>query len=362
MRIDVVVQQLCAPVPGGTGRYTEGLVRGLVATASTGDVLNAVSTVQAPALADLQLPWQRLAAPPAALARLWERGWPPIAGSARSDAIHAPTLLIPGRWRARHLAVTIHDVVPWTHPETLTPRGVAFHRRMAARAARQADLIVTPTEAVASQVREMLDPSGSVVAIPPGCAPLPLPPDAPRRRHALGLPTDGYALFVGTAEPRKGLDVLVSAMVNVPDLSLVHVGPRGWGGVDVAELAARAGIAHRVLPVGTVDDATLSAVYAGATCVVMPSLAEGFGLPVIEAMAAGIPVITSDDPALVESGGGHALVVAAGEREPLAAAVRQATGPDRLRPAQLERARAHAAGFTWADFALKLRRAYSALS
>jgi len=362
MHVEVVAEQLCAPVPGGTGRYTEGLIRGLVASGQPGlDRVRLTATSDLPGVHDLGLDLRRLPVPHRVLSRLWERGLPPLVGGRDVDVVHAPTLLVPGRWRARHLAVTIHDVVPWTHPETLTPRGVAFHRRMAERAAVAADLIVTPSEAVAHEVRSRLSPRGEVAAIPPGCAFLPLPHDASARRHQVGVIAEGYVLFVGTAEPRKGLDLLVRAMAQTPGLTLVHVGPRGWGEVDVAALAASAGISERVVLAGRVDDATLAALYAGAAALALPSRAEGFGLPVLEAMAAGIPVITSDDPALVEAGGGHAVVVPVGDVDALAAGLRSVTGAGRPEASRLAAARAHAATFTWPGFGSALRAAYSML-
>ena len=151
---------------------------------------------------------------------------------------------------------------------------------MGARLARDADLVVTPTEAVASAVRRTLAPRAPVVAVLSGTPTLVVPSDAIGRRSRLGVP-GAYALFVGTAEPRKGLDILVRAMARpaTRGLSLVVVGPPGWGEVDVAGLAERAGVADRVLVTGRVDDPTLGALYAGAAALVMPSRAEGFGLP-----------------------------------------------------------------------------------
>jgi len=165
---------------------------------------------------------------------MWERGIGPVPRD--TDVVHATTLLVPPK-RSAALVVTIHDVVPWTHPETLTSHGVRFHRRMGARAAREADLIVTPTLAVADQVRQVLAPGAEVIAVHPGfSSDLAVPDDARERRNRL-VRDDDYLLFVGTSEPRKGLDTLLDAL-SEPALigqSLVVVGPRGWGGVDVAQ-------------------------------------------------------------------------------------------------------------------------------
>ncbi len=341
-QVQVVVEQICAKVPGGTGRYTSGLVRALWASQPPGASLAAVLGRLCAATGELPVPVRRLGLPRVALTLLWERGLPPYA--ARRGVVHAPTLTVPPARAGCRLVVTVHDVVPWTHPETLTARGVRSHHRMGARAARDADLIVTPTRAVADQVRRLLHPSCPVVPVYPGVAP-------PLEVHTKNTPDAGrpYVLFVGTAEPRKGLDVLVRALA-MPALSgirLVVVGPPGWGGVSVAQLAEAAGVEDRVEATGFASDTELEQWYAGASALAMPSLAEGFGLPVVEAMARGVPVVVSADPALVEVGGDAVGVVPIGDPHALAlalACVVEAGGDrDRARTAGIARA----AGFTW---------------
>jgi glycosyltransferase involved in cell wall biosynthesis len=360
MRVGLVVDQLFAPVPGGTGRYAGELAAAL--------------TCAAPPQSSLQ-PWSawhgsRSPAPSGTsglrqlpigsklLSRMWERGLGPAPRDA--DVVHATTLLVPPKRRAA-LVVTIHDVVPWTHPETLTPRGVGFHRHMGARAASEADLIVTPTLAVADQVSDILAPRAEVVAVHPGFSSrIKVPDDAGerRRRH---VARDDYLLFVGTAEPRKGLDTLLDAL-SEPALmgqSLVVVGPRGWGGVDVRQEAEVRGIGDRVTMTGPVDDAYLAALYAGAGLVVMPSRAEGFGLPVLEAMTLGVPVVTSDDPAMREVGGGATQTFPVGDPTALCTAIVGVLGDTGLRAKMIEAGRIRAREFDWLDSAIKLWGMYS---
>lgn len=361
LRVRVLANQLANRVPGGTGRYVEELVKALAAdlpARATLDVAVAGSHPQAYALG---VPVRSLRVPDLLLSRLWERGLPPF--PATWGIVHAPTLLVPPASRRYRLVVTIHDVVPWTHPETLTPRGVAFHRRMGARAAAEADLIVTPTQVVADQVVRELDPQARVVAVHSGVTIHPVPLDSAERRLRLGVPVD-YVLFVGTAEPRKGLDVLIDAMAG-PELQamgLVVAGPAGWGDVGVADLAERAGIAARTVVTGRVREPELAALYAGARVVVMPSRQEGFGFPVVEGMAHGVPVVTSDDPALVEVGGGAALVAAVGDSAGLARAVAEVADPGERRTRVIGLGRERAAELTWSSTAAAMWRLYAGLA
>ena len=216
--------------------------------------------------------------------------------------VHAPTLLVPPVRRGQRLVVTIHDAVPWTHPATLTPRGVRWHRQMAERAVGAADAVVVPTEAVAAELVRYLRPRpGQLQVIGEGVADTvrSLPPDAAARARRLALPDGGYLLTLATLEPRKGLDVALAALARpeAPGVPLLVAGRPGWGGVDLAAQAARLGLpAGRVRLLGHLDDADLAVVLARATALLMPSRSEGFGLPVVEALAHGVPAVVTDVP------------------------------------------------------------------
>ena len=363
MRVGLVVDQLFAPVPGGTGRYARELAAALMVAAPEGSSLQTWRAWHGPVPPALPgAPGlQQLPIGSRVLARMWERGLGPAPRGA--DVVHATTLLVPPKRRAA-LVVTIHDVVPWTLPETLTPRGTRFHRRMGARAAREADLIVTPTAAVADQIRDILQPLAEVVPVPPGFSSDLRVPDDAQRRRARHVGQDGYLLFVGTSEPRKGLETLLDALSQplMRSLLLVVVGPRGWGGVDVGKEAEARGIAGRVTVTGRVGDTDLAALYTGASLVVMPSRAEGFGLPVLEAMNLGVPVVTSDDPAMREVGAGATQTFPVGDPEALAVAVDHVLSDAPLRARMINQGRARARDFDWLDSARTLWGLYARLA
>lgn len=345
MRVALVLEQLLSRVPGGAGRYSRELAAALAASAPTGSTVTgwvgAHGDFSAARVAGLAGP-NRLALGHRALALSWERGVGPSPRGA--DVIHAPTLLMPPR-RRTPIVVTIHDAVPWTHPGTLTARGVAFHLRMGARAAAQADRIIVPSQATATALAAVLDLGDRVRVIPLGVsAAVTPPPDARARRRQLGLP-ERYVVTVATLEPRKGLEVLLDALAEVADLTLVVIGPAGWGGVDVASAASEHGLEGRVIGLGAVTDSDLGAVVSGAAALVAPSREEGFGLPVLEAMALGTPVIVSSAPALVELVGDAGVVTTIGDPAELAAALVSMTaeGAEERRRAGLERA----ACFSW---------------
>jgi glycosyltransferase involved in cell wall biosynthesis len=347
LRLAVVLEQCLAPVPGGTGRYSREIARALARTADPGQQVTGVvawhRSTAAAVLEGVAGP-VRLPLPRRALVAAWERGRGP---RPRGDAVLATTPLFPPAG-GPPCVVVVHDAVPWTHPDTLTARGVAWHRAQVARAAREAALVVVPTQAVAAELRRHVDLREVLVVGEGVTADLALPPDAQARAVRMGLPEE-YLLTVATLEPRKGLDVLLGALARpeAPMLPLLCVGQPGWGGLDPAALAAAAGLpADRIRVLGRVPDADLAVLLDRATALVVPSRSEGFGLPLLEAMAAGTPVVTSEAPALVEVGGGAARV---SRLEPgaLAAALREVAQDADLRARMAQAGRARAADYSW---------------
>jgi len=366
----VVLDQAVAPIPGGIGRYTIELTRQLIATAPRGCEVTGIVPASPeddyariaaalPGLAGLF----KSALDRRQLAAAWQHGFTRLPGSGM---VHAPSLFAPLYRHDRvnnlgeQIVVTIHDTVPWSHPETLTSRGVAWHIAMAKRAERYADAIVVPTHTVAEQVSELFDVGDRLRVI--GGAPsttLDPGPSADSRARELDLP-ERYLICVGTIEPRKGIAELIAALArdDAPDLPLLLVGQQGWGGVDPDALAAEAGLDEgRVRMLGALDDTSLAVALSRATVAVVPSFAEGFGLPVIEAMSFGVPTVHSDAPALVEVAGGAGLAV---EREPrasypqrLAEALRRVVDDESFAAELRVQGRDRARAYSWHDSAEK---------
>lgn len=344
----ILTEQLLAPVPGGTGRYTRGLAEAMARTAPDGWSVSGVvarhTDVSAARLPGVAGPYP-LRLSRRALAAAWRRGlrlWP------RADVLHAPTPLAPpSPPRGRALVVTVHDTVPWTHPETLTPHGARWHRAVITRALTAASAIVVPTETVARELRQYAEVTVPIRVIGHGVT---APPDT---ASEVALP-ERYVLAVGTVEPRKGLGTLVEAMgrPEMGSVPLVVAGKQGWGGLELDTVAREHGLApERIVLLGDCSDAVLGAALRGASVLAAPSLAEGFGLPLLEAMAAGVPVVHSDAPALVEVAGGAGIATPRRSPAALAAALRRVLDDTGLAAGLRARGTARAARFTWEEAA-----------
>lgn len=372
VRVGVVLEQALAPVPGGTGRYARELASALARSGRPGDEVD--SWVAAHRHTDdARLPKvsgpHRFSLPAPVLARAWARGTGPTPRGC--DVVHAPTLLMPPV-RDVPLVVTVHDVVPWTHPETLTPHGASWHREMGARAAEHAAAVTVPTDAVATALQEVLpnlDPARLHVlgaGVSTGLLDAARAPDAETTLLELGVDRP-FVLVVGTLEPRKGVDVAMEAMAALPAARrplLVLVGATGWGGVEVGTLAAKAGLGEDdVRPLGRLADVDLGVLMSRASAVLVPSRAEGFGLPVAEAMAVGTPVVVTDVPALVEVAGGcAAAVVPIGDALALADAVDALDHDPVARARRCAAARERADSFSWDAVAVRAWELYRSLA
>jgi glycosyltransferase involved in cell wall biosynthesis len=294
---------------------------------------------------------------------LWQRGsWPPIERwTGPVDVVHGTNSVVPPA-RGGAALVTVHDLTPLRYPELcdhLTVRYPALLRAALRRGAH----VHTVSRFVGEEVQEAFGlPAERVHVVPNGAAPRP-PGDAAAGRRAAGA--ERYVLAIGTVEPRKGYDLLVRAFdqlaERVPDVGLVIVGRTGWRteAFDAAMAAARSG--GRIRRLGYAPDTGVADLLAGASVLAFPSAYEGFGLPPLEAMLAGVPVVAAPAGAVPEVVGDAALVVDR-EADAWAAALEQILTDDALAACLAAAGPPRAAAFTWERTAADLAEVYRSLS
>jgi len=281
------------------------------------------------------------------------------------DVLHGLDYFLPARRGRAALVVSVHDLSALRHPEWHPRRRALAHRWSLARAARAASCVITPTDAVRGDVIDALGlPPDRVAVVNYGIS------HAFRPRHPAeiaatlaryGLAAGDYVLHLGALEPRKNLPALLDAMALArarrPDLPpLVLAGPPGWRNAGLRRRLGTAGVRH----VGYVGDDAAAALLAGALLFVYPSLYEGFGLPPVEAMASGTPVVASADPALAEVLGDAALLVDPRDPEALADAIVRALDDTALRTRLRALGLARAQRFTWERAAAETAAVYAA--
>ncbi|WP_458177883.1 glycosyltransferase family 4 protein [Modestobacter lacusdianchii] len=343
----------------GVGRYVRGLVDGLAALPDGPDVLLTLFSIRGAVPGPL--PARTRPAPRRAPARLlrraWRRtDWPPAELlTGRVDLFHGTNFVVPPLARAGGV-VTVHDLAYLRYRETVTG-DAAEYADLVPRALARGAYVVTPSEAVAEEVAaEYGLAADRVGAAHHGVDPewAQARPASPADLRRLGLP-DRYLVFLGNLEPRKNLGMLVRAHGAArradPDVPpLVLVGPAGWGD----RWQGSPPDPRDVVTAGYLSDTDLHAVVAGAAAVCMPSHYEGFGLPVLEALAAGRPVLASDIPAHREVAAGQATFLPTDDADAWSAAF-SALDDD---TAAARARRAHAAAFTWEKSARAHVRVY----
>jgi glycosyltransferase involved in cell wall biosynthesis len=283
--------------------------------------------------------------------------------------LHVPAMLAPIR-SSLPIVVNIHDLAIIRFPRKFRRWHRTFTGYLLPRVVRSATAIVSLSEATKADLIELLGvPPDRISVIPCGISDsfAPLAADdahlsAVRERY--NLPED-YAITVGAIEPRKNLPRLLRAFDSLRrgrpefrDVTLLHVGPAGWLASDVSHTISELGLQERVRFLGYVPNDDLSALYQLARVSVYPSLFEGFGLPVLEAMASGCPVVTSSCSSMPEVAGGAAVLVDPLSEESIADGLARVWGDDRLRESLIARGRARAARFTWASVARETMQLY----
>jgi glycosyltransferase involved in cell wall biosynthesis len=260
----------------------------------------------------------------------------------RIDLVHFPDFIAVAGPFAK--VITIHDLFFLKEKTVLDAASSGHYGQIGASVAR-ARQIIAVSHAVAADVARLLPAAASKLAVVHEAADL----YARSRTDAgAGLEPAPYVLFVGTFEPRKNISTLLRALaLTSTDMRLVIVGEAGWVDNAPGQLAHELGVDDRITFAGRVDDAELDALYRGARALLLPSLDEGFGLTVLEAMSRGTPVLCSDVPALREVGAEAALYHAATDAAALAAQLSLLWRNSELRADLAQRGRARTAEFSW---------------
>ena len=357
----LAVEQLRRRVPGGIGVYARCLLGGLALAATDGDEGDEVDVALLASrppkgvgdpLDAFGRPLYTSRLPSRLLTRAWDHGL--SRAPAGFDVVHSVSVASP---RLRHssperLVVTVHDVAWRRHPEATTRRGVRWHEAALRRATRSGAALVVPSLLVAADLKAAGVAGNRVTVVPSGADHLPAPDasatDVLLQRVGVSGP---FLLTVSTLEPRKNVDRLVQAFGRVRDSlpgpwPLVIVGPTGWG-PGPADPAP----ADHVVFTGPVPDAVLSELYRRARAFAYVPLTEGYGLPPLEAMHAGLPTVVSDEvPSVHDLGAPEpapARVVNPLDIDDIAGGLAAVLTDDALRAELTHQGTAYAATRTW---------------
>jgi glycosyltransferase involved in cell wall biosynthesis len=290
---------------------------------------------------------------------LWPRvEWPRVERwTGPVDLVHANHAAPPARVP---VLLTVHDLTYIRFPE-LCSREALRYPGLVEVSVRRGAVIHTYSDFVAAEVRDHYGlPPERVVAIPPGLDP---PPGGDGRRGRRLAGADRYILAVGTVEPRKNLPVLVQAFDALAaadrDVALVVAGPDGWGVDAFKEATARARHSARIHRIGWVADDERDDLLAGAAVLAYPSVYEGFGLPPLEAMQVGVPVVASTAGALPEVLGDAAMLPDPSDVDDVTAALNRVLTDDATRRVLIERGRARVRRLGWDTSAARFVAAYA---
>ena len=311
--------------------------------------------------------WWRLGVAAATLAGLsMDRLFPNV------DLFHATEHLLPALRRVKTV-FTFHDAIYALFPKYHLPMNRVYLGLMMPRFLRRANAIITISECSRRDAVRLYGIAADrfhviYEGVDPRFRPVEQPETLQEARRRYGLPGE-YLLAVGTIEPRKNLSMLLDTFLAVKtrsgrqDLRLVIVGKKGWLFQDFFRRLAELGLddGQQVIFPGYVADEDLPALYAGAACFVFPSLYEGFGLPVLEAMASGAPVVCSNASSLPEVAGDAALMVNPEDAGAFARAVERVLADPDLRRDLRARGLLRAAEFTWERTARQTMEAYASV-
>lgn len=366
-----LVDQVFAPAPGGMGRYVRELVPALARAEPSLEITLFHARFDPPPEPE---PWmgafpvQQL---PGSIRRLYPE-WalarrPPLPEPlASTDLLHSPVhAAVPPKRPGQRLVVTVHDLAFLVHPELFPRSWRLMYRAGLARAIRSADAVLAPSRATAEDLARRTRIERRRVHVVPLAASLPSRRASLDEVQARLKVRPPYVLFVGTLEPRKNLARLVRAYRRVAARgaphSLVLVGPVGWRHQSLLREISAVDAPGEITLTGAVGGSDLDALYRGAAAFAYPSIYEGFGLPVLEAMARGVPCIVSTSSSLPEVAGEAAVPVDPRSTAALAEAMERVLGDRDLAERLRQSGLARASWFSWEETARLTLEAYKSV-
>jgi len=364
MKIGVDARLLSRPLTG-IGRYTLEMCRALSKITNISLYLYSPAPIRADAAIGLETAIIRTGAWDNGLLRqLWSESYLPLwAKRDGVDLFWGPTHRLP-RWLPRNMArvVTIHDLVWKYASETMRPLSRLLESYQMPLAVHIADAVVADSQATADVVMEEFCLDIVRLTVVPLGANLTESTASFESLRQFGVERP-YFLFVGTLEPRKNLVNLLAAYASLPEsvkkeTMLAIAGGKGWGGVDLQDTITRLDLGKYVRLLGYVDELALATLYANAQFLAMPSLYEGFGLPLVEAMAHGTPVLTANNSSMPEVAGDAGLLVDAQDIGSIANGLNLLITNEALRKKLAENAKSNAARFNWDESARQLVKVF----
>lgn len=358
---------------GGIGRYVRDLMSALfledTETAYRLFIAGATGT-QLPAPPATNAEWRPTRLTPRWLARLWHRMAVPLpveTFTGRVDLFHATDFVLPPTLPHTRTILQVHDLSFVRVPETAAPRLKAYLDRVVPASARRADHILADSQATKDDLQALYGITADKITVLHGGVdsrfrPQPLEAqEAIRQKYHLDhLP---FILSVGTVQPRKNYERLIEALADLRhaghDIHLVIAGGRGWLDAPIYALVKSTGMEAFVHFIGFVEDDDLPALYSAATCFAYPSLYEGFGLPVLEAMACHTPVLTSNVSSMPEAAGDAAILIDPFDTQAISHQLERIINETQLRETLIQKGTEHVKSFSWQKSAQKLKNVYS---
>lgn len=358
---------------GGIGRYVRELVRALALIDDKTDYrlfVSGAQPAQLPAPPADNFAWCPTRLSPRWLARIWHRARLPLpvdVFTGKTQLFHATDFVLPPTKSDTRTILTVHDLSFVQVPETASPSLKAYLDAVVPRSVQRADHILADSQATKDDLVSLYGtPADKISVLLSGVdahfQPVTDPGVITEIRNNYSIGQGPYVFSVGTVQPRKNYVRLVQALAALRaegyDLSLVIAGGKGWLDNPIYDAIRDSGMADFVHLIGFVDESDLPGLYSGAVCSAFPSLYEGFGLPILEAMACGTPVMTANVSSLPEVAGDAALMVDPYDTEAIASAIQRLVDDEALRTTLIQAGYERAGQFTWEAAARHLKQVY----